>query len=156
MTVTEPLANPTASCERSSRAVKAEIGNCLRPLWMERVDWHLGWPVFFSVLSSAHTFRSGSVDKSSEMVTSSGVPSTCFMCVIGADSWAGKDRTTLNACERIRTTPSELPRKTLSEPEHTQLMSLFCARQDKAQVAGWRAPQTSKTREFSASSGSLT
>jgi hypothetical protein len=37
-------------------------------------------------------------------------------------SWAWKARTTLKACERMRTTPSALPTKMLSEPETIQVV----------------------------------
>jgi hypothetical protein len=41
-------------------------------------------PVFFSVLSKAQTFSTGSFDKSSAIVTNNDVSSTCLMCVIEA------------------------------------------------------------------------
>jgi hypothetical protein len=86
MTVTEPFPNPTASCDKSSRAVKAEIywwlleasftegacvkhtGNGFRPLLMLKVDWQVGRPVFFTGLSKAQTFKTGSFGKSSYTV----------------------------------------------------------------------------------------
>lgn len=80
-------------------------GNCFRLLWTARVDKHRGAPVFFSVLSKAHTFKIGSFDKSSAMVTSRAVPSTCFICVIEPDSCALKVLTTLKAWDRMCTTP---------------------------------------------------
>ena len=92
---------------------------------MDSVDKHLGTS-FFSILSSAHTFNMGSLDRSSEIVTSRAVPLTCFMWVILPESWARKVRTTLKARDRIRTWPSLLPRKTLSDPEHTLENSLLC------------------------------
>jgi len=140
-TVTDPLANPIASWERSSSAANADIcyiqlltaqivkvrhtGNCLLPFWISSVDKHFGAPVFFSILSKAQTLSTGSFDRSSDMVTSSAVPSTCFMWVIDPPSYAWKVRTTLKACESIRTEPSLPPRKRLSDPEHTQLRSLL-------------------------------
>lgn len=104
-------------------------GNCFLPLWIPNVDKHFGAPVFFSVLSRAHTFSIGSFDRSSDMVTSKAVPSTCFMCVMEPVSCALKVRTTLNAWDKIRTCPSLLPTKRLSDPEHTQLSSLLFSRQ---------------------------
>jgi hypothetical protein len=69
---------------------------------MLKVDWHVGRPVFFTGLSRAHTFRTGSLGKSSyrisvftpkyiagiytEIVTNKEVPSTCFICVIDPTS----------------------------------------------------------------------
>jgi len=96
MTVTAPFANPTATCDRFSSIANAEIwtsqrlaqrippsefltGNCFLPLCMPNVDKHFGAPVFFSVCSRAQTFSTGSFDRSSEMVTRSAVPSTCFI-----------------------------------------------------------------------------
>ena len=87
---------------------------------MDKLDKHFGAPVFFSVLSSAQTLSTGSFDRSSEIVTSSAVPSTCFICVIGPVSWALNVRTTLRAWERMRTWPSLLPIKMLSDPVQTQ------------------------------------
>lgn len=121
-TVTAPLAKPTASWDRSSKAANADIGNCLRPLCTESVLWHRGMPVFFSSLSNAHTFRTGSLDRSSAIVTSSAVPWTCFIWVIAPVSCALNERTTLKACETMRTTPSALPKKMLSEPETADVM----------------------------------
>lgn len=89
------------------------------------MDKHRGAPVFFSVLSNAHTLRTGSDDRSSAIVTSSDVDSTCFMCVMEPVSNALKVRTTLNSWESMRTTPSELPRKRFSEPVVMQLMSFY-------------------------------
>ena len=92
---------------------------------MDRVDRHLGPPVFFSGLSKAHTFSVGSFDRSSAIVTRSAVPWTCFICVIEPASCALKLRMTLKAGERIRTWPSLLPMKRLSEPEQIELKSLL-------------------------------
>ena len=86
---------------------------------MVRVDWQRGAPVFFSSLSRAQTFRVGSLERSSATVTSKAVPGTCFMYRMEPVSWAWNSRTTLKALETMRTTPSWLPRKTLSEPEAT-------------------------------------
>lgn len=97
-------------------------GNCFRPLCIVSVLWHRGIPVLFSSLSSAQTFKIGSLDRSSAMVTSNEVPCTCFICVIAPTSCALKDRTTLNDCERIWTVPSVLPKKTLSDPEAMEVM----------------------------------
>ncbi len=92
---------------------------------MPKVDKHFGDPVFFSVLSRAHTFSTGSFSRSSDNVTSNDVPSTCFICVIEPVSWALKDLITLNACERIQTSPSLLPRNRFSDPVQTALTSLL-------------------------------
>ena len=70
---------------------------------MDKVDRHFGPPVFFSDLSNAHTFKEGSFDKASAIVTKSAVPFTCDMCVMEPASCALKLRTTLKAEERIRT-----------------------------------------------------
>lgn len=81
MTVTAPLANPTATCVRSSVAAKAEIfpnasqsqlrfkspsapnigptGKGFFPLLIATVLRHVGSPVFLTGLSSAQTFRTG-------------------------------------------------------------------------------------------------
>ena len=93
---------------------------------MLRLLKHWGVFVFFSILSSAQTFRSGSDDRSSAMVTSKAVPSTCFMCVMGPDpgSYASKLRTSLKADERMWTRPSSVPRNRDSEPEASDLKLL--------------------------------
>lgn len=86
MTVTAPFANPTANCERSSRAVKAETwhvsappatriqkrnhrmwltGNCFFPLCTLSVLKQVGSPVFLAGLSRAQTFKTGSLLRSS-------------------------------------------------------------------------------------------
>ena len=97
MTVTAPLAKPTAIWDRSSSAEKADIlkpwllvfhseeseeskrpnhdehfigrqqltGNCFRPLFMFSVLKQVGNPVFFTGLSRAQTFKTGSLLKSS-------------------------------------------------------------------------------------------
>jgi hypothetical protein len=44
------------------------------------------------------------------------------MCVIAPESCALNERTTLKACETMRTTPSALPKKMLSEPDTTAVM----------------------------------
>lgn len=59
---------------------------------------------------------------SSAMVTSNEVPWTCFMKVIWPVSCALNDRTILKDWERMRTTPSELPKKILSDPVATHSM----------------------------------
>ena len=93
MTVTDPFAKPTAICDKSSKAATADIlggmltnyprghirgvqltGNRLLALFTETVDRHRGVPVFFSLVSSAHTFKTGSLGISSVIVTSSAVP----------------------------------------------------------------------------------
>ena len=84
ITVTAPFANPTATWLKSSRATKAEIGNSFLWFCMPIVHKHLGPPVFFSVLSSAHTFNIGSFDRSSATVTSRAVSGICLICVIDA------------------------------------------------------------------------
>lgn len=138
---------------------------------IDSVDWHVGAPVFFSVLSNAHTFKTGSLDRSSygmlakweasgncgsstATVTSNEVPSICFIWVIEPASCALNDLTTLKAWDSIRTTPSELPRKTLSEPEHTQLISFRY--NHKLWFRFERTILASKTDPFSPSSGGLT
>ena len=122
---------------------------------MPSVDKHFGAPVFFSVLSRAQTFSTGSFNRSSETVTRSAVPSTCFMCVIEPVSCALKVRTTLKVWDRIRTWPSLLPMKRLSDPEQTQLRSLLLPRQycSRQRV---RTALTSNIEELSPSSGGLT
>ena len=81
MTVTAPFAKPTATCDKSSVAAKADIcddpsvpyplqtqpslppkptGNGFFPLFTATVLKHVGIPVFLTGLSSAHTFSSGS------------------------------------------------------------------------------------------------
>jgi hypothetical protein len=77
-TVTAPFAKPTASCERSSDAAKAEMGNGLRPFWTSKVEVHFGTPVFLSILSNAQTLSTGSLDSVSVIVTSKDVPLICF------------------------------------------------------------------------------
>lgn len=59
MTVTAPLAKPTASWERSSVAVKADIGNGFFPLLIANVLRQVGNPVFLTGLSKAQTFSTG-------------------------------------------------------------------------------------------------
>jgi hypothetical protein len=116
MIVTDPLPNPTATCDKSSRAAKADIGNGLRAFCIDVVDKQRGTPVFFSVLSSAHTFSTGSLGRSSAIVISSDVPSICLICVMEALSAALKDRTILNPAEMMCTTPSVDAMKRLEEP----------------------------------------
>jgi hypothetical protein len=43
-------------------------------------------------------------------------------------SWALNDRTILKAWDNMRTKPSELPKKTLSEPVATQVILACCSR----------------------------
>lgn len=59
MTVTAPFAKPTASWERSSVAVKADIGNGFLPLLMATVLRQVGMPVFLAGLSRAQTLSRG-------------------------------------------------------------------------------------------------
>ena len=62
--------------------LEKHTGNGLLPFCTDNVDKQRGDPVFLSILSSAHTFKIGSLGKSSEMVIKSEVPSICFMCLI--------------------------------------------------------------------------
>lgn len=118
--------NPSQSAAGSPQfSRRMPTGNCFRPFCKLKVDKHFGDPVFFSVLSRAHTFSTGSFSKSSDIVTSNDVPSTCFICVIEPVSCAGKYLITLKAWERIRTWPSLLPRNRLSEPVQTELKPLL-------------------------------
>jgi hypothetical protein len=93
-------------------------GNCLLPFWIPTAHRHFGPPVFFSILSRAQTFRTGSFERSSAIVMSRDVFGTCFSCVIdaAAESAALNERMTLNARERMRTFPFESPRKRDSAP----------------------------------------
>ena len=90
-------------------------GNCRRAFCTETVDKHLGPPLFVSV-SSAQTFNTGSLDRSSATVMSSDVPSICLMWVMEPLSWALNDRTARKAEETIWTRPSEVPRNRFAEP----------------------------------------
>lgn len=173
-TVTAPFPNPTASCERFSSAANADIyhnqtsepivihksnhtGNCLRPFWIDKVDKHLGPPVFFSGLSKAHTLRTGSFDRSSATVTRSAVPLICLMWVIEPISCALKLRTTLKAEERIRTLPSLPPMKRLSEPEQTELNSLLLQSQHRVvHLTPRKIKHTSNAAELSLSFAGFT
>jgi hypothetical protein len=85
---------------------------------MPTVHRHFGPPVFFSILSRAQTFRTGSLERSSAIVMRKNVFGTCFSCTIdaAAESAALNDRMTLKARERIRTFPLESPKKRLSAP----------------------------------------
>ncbi len=125
MTVTEPLANPTATWLISSRTTRAETGNCLLPFCTATLQRHFGAPVFFSVLSNAQTLRIGSVDRFSEIVTRKAVLGTCLKWVIDASgvSEAWKLRTTVKVRERTRTEPSEEPRKRASDPVVREIVS---------------------------------
>ena len=78
-----------------------------------------------------------------DIVTSSEVPSTCVMCVIDPVSCAWKARRILKDGETIRTVPSWLPRKRLSEPEQTQLISLL-SKKDLLSSSGGLTWLTSK------------
>jgi hypothetical protein len=78
-----------------------------------------------------------------EIVTNNDVPSTCFICVIEPVSCAWKARRTLKEGETIRTVPSWLPRKRLSEPEQTQLISLL-SKKDLLSSSGGLTWLTSK------------
>ena len=93
-------------------------GNCLLPFCTETVDKHVGAPVFFSGLSSAQTFNTGSFSRSSAIVTSNDVPSICLRCVIDPASCALNDCMILNVDETTWTTPSVDPRKRVAEPVH--------------------------------------
>lgn len=133
-TVTDPLAKLTATWLRSSSATNADTcfsqltysscmhqgftGNCLLPFWIPTVHRHFGPPVFFSILSRAQTFRTGSLERSSAIVMRKEVFGTCFSCTIdaAAESAALKERITLNERERMRTFPLESPKKRLSAP----------------------------------------
>ena len=123
------LSRALAGRAYSMRRARVVTGNCRRPFWMLRLLRHWGVFVFFSILSSAQTFSSGSDDKSSATVTSNAVPSTCFICVTAPDpgSYAAKVRTSLNAEERMWTRPSSVPRNRDSEPEVSDLKLLPCA-----------------------------
>lgn len=134
-------------------------GNGFLPFCMLSVDWHVGRPVFFTGLSNAHTFNTGSLEISSysksdqysfpmphvhtDIVTNKDVPSTCFMCVIEPVSCAWNVRRILKDGESMRTTPSWLPRKRLSEPEQTQLISLL-SKKDRLSSSGGLTWLTSK------------
>lgn len=76
-------------------------------------------PVFLTGLSRAQTFSTGSALRSSPTVTSRLVPSTWRMCEMRIFSWAWKLRTMRQLGPTMRTWPSALPRKRLSEPEQT-------------------------------------
>ena len=107
-------------------------GNRLFPFWMPTVHRHFGPPVFFSVLSRAQTFSTGSLERSSAIVMRSDVFGTCLRCVIAAavESAALKERMTLNARERMRTTPLESPRKRVSPPVAREVRSFYSKRLD--------------------------
>lgn len=68
------------------RATGLLTGNCFRPFEILSDDRHFGPPVFLSGLSSAHTFKIGSLERSSEIVTRSDVPSICLMWVMDPES----------------------------------------------------------------------
>ena len=57
---------------------------------------------------------------------------TCLRCVIAAavESAALKERMTLNARERMRTTPLESPRKRVSPPVAREVRSFYSKRLD--------------------------
>jgi hypothetical protein len=57
---------------------------------------------------------------------------TCLRCVIAAatESAALNERMTLNARERIRTTPLESPRKRVSPPVAREVRSFYSKRSD--------------------------
>jgi len=57
---------------------------------------------------------------------------TCLRCVIAAavESAALKERMTLNARERMRTTPFESPRKRVSPPVAREVRSFYSKRLD--------------------------
>ena len=103
---------------------------------MPTVDKHFGPPVFFSTLSSAHTFITGSFDISSAIVTRKEVFGICLICMTEAsgESAALKVRTTLNARVRTLTRPLESPRKMDSDPVVREVRS-FCRRDGGQQVS---------------------
>ena len=90
------------------------------------VHRHFGPPVFFSVLSKAQTFKTGSFERSSAMVMRRDVFGTCFSCAIDAvaESAALNERIALNARERMRTFPLESPKKMVSAPVAMEIRSL--------------------------------
>lgn len=90
-------------------------GNCLLAFCTETVDRHRGPPSFFSV-SSAQTFNTGSLERSSDTETSRAVPCICRRCVTEPVSWALNDRTIRKAEETMWTKPSVVPTKRFAEP----------------------------------------
>lgn len=60
---------------------------------MLSVDWQVGSPVFFTGLSSAHTFRTGSLDKSSYIISAL---STQYHIDIYAHSYCDQQRRPLD------------------------------------------------------------
>jgi hypothetical protein len=61
------ISSLTRKAEENRPAV-VHTGNCLSLFCTDTVERHLGPPVFLSTSSKAHSFRTGSVDKSSAMV----------------------------------------------------------------------------------------
>lgn len=106
--------------------------------------------VFFSNLSSAHTFKVGSLGRSSAIVTSNEVPWTCLMCVMAPVSWAWNERTTLKALDTMRMIPSALPRKRFSDPEATAVMFPLYGMSGSIRT-NRRGSDTSKSDELSSS-----
>lgn len=98
-------------------------GNGRLAFCTEVADKHRGSPVFFSGLSRAQTFNTGSLGRSSAIVTKSDVPSICLMCVMEPLSEALNDRTTLKLDDTIWTRPSEDPRKRFEEPVQMEATS---------------------------------
>lgn len=120
------------------------------------VDRQRGAPVFFSVLSSAHTLRIGSFSRSSAIVTRSAVPSSCLTCTIDPVSDALNDRRTLKPEEMMWTKPSVVPRKRFAEPVQSDEISdcvpiIPISRLENGEGRGWRTLKFDKL-----SSGSFT
>src|SRR5580700_3984226 len=110
---------------------------------------HFGPPVFFSVLSSAQTFSTGSLERSSAIVMRSDVFDTCLRCVIAAaaESAALKKRMTLNAWERMRTTPLESPRKRVSPPVVRAVRSFYSSNRSDNEVPQDRLLRSSRQKD---------
>ena len=51
--------------KESLQGCAGHTGKGFRPLVMLKVDWQVGSPVFLTGLSNAHTFKTGSLGKSS-------------------------------------------------------------------------------------------
>jgi hypothetical protein len=71
------------------------------------------------------------------------------MCVTGAPpSSAWKLRTTFHDGPTIRTCPSAVPRKRLSDPEHTLLMSLLSKKARVSSSASLTGATSKKSNDF--------
>ena len=94
---------------------------------MPTVQRHFGPPVFFSDLSRAQTFKTGSFERSWAMEMRRDVFGTCFSCTIDApaESAALKERMTLKARERMRTLPLASPKKRVSAPVAIEVRLAF-------------------------------